>query len=169
MEDSMSLAVKISRFWVVGLASLLVLFPLSTGFAQEHPEHPTKSTPKPKVEVTKEMMAQAITDYVSRDAKMKGGYFLVYDTKAKKTLTLTLDKVHQDRLSQVDERLFFACSDFKSSDGKSYDLDFFMKGKEAASGMELTVSEIMIHKQDGKPRYNWYEEEGIWKRKEASQ
>ena len=164
----MSFTYRLSHLLVVGLISALVLIPLSAGFAQEHPEHPTKAAPKPKTEVTNETMAKAITDYVSQDAAMKGGYFLIYDTKAKKTLTLTLDKVHQDRLSQVDERLFFACSDFKSSDGKSYDLDFFMQGKEAASGMELRVSEITIHKEDGKPRYSWYEEEGIWKRKESS-
>ena len=164
----MSFTIRVSHLLGVGLISALVLIPLSMGFAQEHPEHPTKAAPQPKMEVTKETMAKAITDYVSQDAAMKGGYFLIYDPQAKKTLTLTLDKVHQDRLSQVDERLFFACSDFKSSDGKSYDLDFFMQGKETDSGMELTVSEIMIHKQDGKPRYSWYEEEGIWKRKEAS-
>ncbi len=164
----MSFTNRVSHLLGVGLISALVLIPLGTGFAQEHPEHPTKTAPQPKLEVTKETMAKAITDYISQDAAMKGGYFLIYDPQAKKTLTLTLDKVHQDRLSQVDDRLFFACSDFKSSDGKSYDLDFFMKGKEVASGMELTVSEIMIHKQDGKPRYNWYEEEGVWKRKEAS-
>ena len=164
----MSFTRRVSYLWAVGLISSLVLVPFSAGFAQEHPEHPTKAAPQSKMEVTKETMAKAITDYVSQDAAMKGGYFLIYDPQAKKTLTLTLDKVHQDRLSQVDERLFFACSDFKSSDGKSYDLDFFMKGKESASGMELTVSEIMIHKQDGKPRYSWYEEDGSWKRKEAS-
>ena len=164
----MSFTSRVSHLLGVGLIFALVLIPLGAGFAQEHPEHPTKAAPQTKMEVTKEMMAKAITDYISQDADMKGGFFLIYDPQAKKTLTLTLDKVHQDRLSQVDERLFFACSDFKSSDGKSYDLDFFMQGKEAASGMELTVSEIMIHKQDRKPRYSWYEEEGIWKRKEAS-
>ena len=164
----MSFTYRLSHLLGVGLISALVLVPLSAVFSQEHPEHPTKTAPKPKMKVTKETMAKAITDYVSQDATMKGGYFLIYDTKAKKTLTLTLDKVHQDRLSQVDEALFFACSDFKSSDGKSYDLDFFMQGRETPSGMELSVSEIMIHKEEGKPRYSWYEEEGIWKRKESS-
>jgi hypothetical protein len=164
----MSLVCRVYYLCVVGLTSFLVSFPLGAGFAQEHPEHPTKTAPKAKVEVTREMMAKAITDYVNQDAKMKGGYFLVYDPQAKKTLTLTLDKVHQDRLSQVDEHLFFACSDFKSTDGKLYDLDFFMKGKETSTGMELGVSEIMIHKEGGKARYTWYEEGGIWKRKEAT-
>ena len=156
------------RFRKIGLFALLLSAPLASGFAQEHPEHPTKATPQPKLEVTKESMAKAISGYIKQDSKMKGGHFLVYDPQAKKTLTLTLDKVHQDRLSQVGESLFFACSDFKSSDGKSYDLDFFMQGKETPSGMELSVSEIMIHKEDGKARYAWNEEGGVWKRKEAT-
>jgi hypothetical protein len=61
----------------------------------------------------------------------------------------------------VGEGLYFACSDFKATDGKTYDLDFFMKDSDAG----LAVTEIMIHKEEGNPRYSWYEEGGIWKRK----
>ncbi len=129
-------------------------------FAQEHPEHPSDRKPRGS-EVTAEQMAKAITDYVNADAKLKGGYFLVYDTASKKTLQLSLDKVHEDRLSQVGDNLFFACSDFKETGGKMFDLDFFMKSVDG----DLTVTEIMIHKEDGKPRYQWYEESDIWKRK----
>lgn len=143
----------------------LLFFSWSGGLlAQEHPaEHPTKAAPKAKAKagVTKEMMAQAIKDYVEKDAQMKGGYFLVYDTKSKKPLTLTLTKVHQDKLSKVGDSLYFACCDFKTAEGKAYDLDFFMKGADS----NLSVSEVMIHKEEDKPRYSWYEENGIWKRK----
>ena len=150
--------------WVLSMAVLFLWLTSSQAVSQEHPEHPTKTTLKPKPEVTKEMMAQAITGYINKDTEMKGGYFLVYDPQDKKPLTLTLEKVHQDKLSQVGENLFFACTDLKSTDGKTYDLDFFMKGMDSG----LSVSEIMIHKVDGTPRYSWYEEEGIWKRKEVS-
>lgn len=139
--------------------------------AQEHPEHPTKEKPKTEhpehpsneqaVAVTVDQMAQAITDYVNSDAVLKGGFFFVYDASTKKPLQLTLDKVHKERLSQVGENLFFACSDFKGAGGKMYDLDFFMKSKDG----KLKVTELMIHKEEGKPRYSWYEEEGVWKRK----
>ena len=30
---------------------------------------------------------------------------------------------------------------------------------------ELSVSEIAVHKEDGKPRYDWAEEGGVWKKK----
>jgi len=36
--------------------------------------------------------------------------------------------------------------------------------KETDSGLEVTQQ--TLHKVDGEPRYTWYEEEGIWKRKE---
>ncbi len=105
-------------------------------------------------------LTAGITDYVKQDAKLKGGYFLVYDAKTKAPLALTLVKVHKDRLSKIAEGLYFACSDFKDTNGRLYDLDFFMK--QTASGLQVT--EITIHKEAGKPRYNWVEEKGGWKR-----
>jgi len=146
-----------------------IAFALLSGpaiYAQEHPsEHPTKAKKDPskaKVStVTIDQMTQAITDYITSDAKLKGGFFFVYDASAKKTLQLTLDKVHTERLSQVGENLFFACSDFKSAGKEIYDLDFFMESKDG----QLAVTEIMIHKEDGKPRYSWLEEDGVWNKK----
>jgi hypothetical protein len=61
----------------------------------------------------------------------------------------------------VGENLYFACSDFNADGGKVYDLDFFMEAQEH----KLVVTEVMIHKEDGTPRYSWYEEDGVWKRK----
>ncbi len=126
---------------------------------QEHPtEHPNAATKK----ITKETLAQAIADYVNREAKLKGGYFLFYDAKEGKTLALKLDKVHKDRLAKLGDDEYFACSDFKATDGNMYDLDIFMKGK---SPDHLEVTQITLHKKNGKPRYTWYEENGVWKRK----
>lgn len=143
-------------------------------YAQEHPtEHPTKAKEEKKEHptehpteakagaVTVDQMAHAITHFIDSDAKLKGGFFLCYDASAKKALQLTLDKVHKERLSQVGENLFFACSDFKSASGKMYDLDFFMESKDG----QLAVTEIMIHKEDGKARYSWFEKDGVWNRK----
>jgi uncharacterized protein involved in copper resistance len=120
----------------------------------EHPEHPNTGA----AEVTKETMAEAITGYVGKDAALKGGYFCVYDTKANMPLALTLDKVHQDKLAKVSDGLFFACCDFKATNGTMYDLDFFMK----STPMGLRVSEVAVHKESGKPRYGWVEKNGVW-------
>lgn len=130
----------------------------------EHPEHPekTKPAPAPAPAFTVDDMAAAITRYVTADAKLKGGYFLVYDAKGRVALQLTLEKVHRERLSQIGDGVVFVCADFKGADGKVYDLDFFMKGPDKD---HLSVTEITVHKQDGVARYTWSEEGGIWKRK----
>ena len=126
--------------------------------AQEHPtEHPKK-----EATLSPEVLAKEIEQYVQNESKKNDGYFPFYDEKTEKDLKLKLDKVHKDKLSKVDEDFYFACSDFKGTDGKTYDLDFFMK--ETDSGLEVTQQ--TLHKVDGEPRYTWYEEEGIWKRKE---
>lgn len=126
--------------------------------AQEHPtEHPKKGAA-----LSPEALAEEIGRYVQNESKKNDGYFPFYDEETEKDLKLTLDKVHKERLSKIDEGLYFACSDFEGTDGKTYDLDFFIK--ETDSGLEVT--EQTLHKVDGKARYSWYEEEGVWKRKE---
>ncbi len=148
-----------------GLLPILVVGAIiffSAAQAQEHPkEHPSSTTTK-KQTLNPEALAKEITQYVEKESNLKGRYFLFYDEKEGKPLVLTLDKVHKDKLSKVAEGTYFACSDFKSKDGKTYDLDFFLK--EGDSGLQ--VSEITVHKENGKARYTWVEEDGIWKRKE---
>jgi len=122
----------------------------------EHPEHP-KAAATP---VTKEVMIEAITGYITKDTALKGGYFCVYDGKAKAPLALMLDKVHLDKLAKVSDGLYFACCDFKAADGKMYDLDFFMKSGPGPMG--LMVSEVAVHKEAGQPRYGWVEKDGVW-------
>ncbi len=144
----------------------LALFALGPGaLAQEHPEHPEKKEHPAAAEqkMSLDELADAITGYIEHDAKLKGGWFLVYDAVDKKPLMLQLDKVHRDHLSSLGEGVYFACSDMKSSDGALYDLDFFMKKNE--HGIETT--EVAIHKKAGKARYDWKEENGIWKKVKA--
>lgn len=108
--------------------------------------------------VTTDDMAKAIKGYIDTDMALKGGYFLVWDPVQKKTLELTLDRIHLDKLAKVAAALYFACCDFKATDGNVYDLDFFMKGQ----AMPLAVSEITVHKDNGVPRYGWEETDGVW-------
>lgn len=138
--------------------------------AAEHPsEHPAEHPAEHSHgggHITKEALAHAITEYVDQDSKLRGGYFLVYDVKDKKALALKLLKVHKDRLSQIAETTyadrrdsFFACADFKNTNGTVYDLDVFMKGKDAD---HLTVTEISVHKKSGQARYTWQKKDDIW-------
>ena len=130
-------------------------------FAQDHPEHPKAKPAASKPSVSKEAIGTAIRDWVGKDSKLKGGFFLVYDGTAKKPLVLTMQKVHDDKLAQVGEGTYFACADFKAEDGTVYDLDVFMKGDSAK---DLDTTEVTIHKENGKERYGWKEEGGVWKR-----
>jgi hypothetical protein len=81
-----------------------------------------------------------------------------------KDLTLDLVKVHDDRLSSLGGGKYFACVDMKAANGTIYDIDFFMAGQPGS----MRVTETSVHKVNGKPLYNWKEENGVWKRVRVS-
>jgi hypothetical protein len=81
-----------------------------------------------------------------------------------KNLALDLIKVHDDRLSNLGGGKYFACVDMKGSDGAVYDIDFFMAGQPGS----MTVTETSVHKINGKPLYNWKEQNGVWKKVRVS-
>ncbi len=82
------------------------------------------------------------------------------DDKENKTWSMVLDHVHRERLSRLDAKTYFACTDFKSDDGHVVDVDFFMKD----DGEKLAMADATIHKVDGKARYDWKEKGGYWVR-----
>jgi len=152
------------RWDSIRIAAMLCLLagPLA---AQEHPEHPKQQQKEhPQKEeagkLTLDELAEAITDYIEHDARLKGGFFLVYDAVDKKPLQLELVKVHKDKLATLGEGVYFACTDMKTPDGTVYDLDFFMK--KTSHGVDAT--EVAVHKKSGTPRYGWKEEAGVWKK-----
>ncbi|MGH7821194.1 MAG: hypothetical protein ACREQ9_15620 [Candidatus Binatia bacterium] len=145
--------------------------PRAAGQGHEHPEgaapgheHP-EATGKERSSrpVSTDELAKAIEEYVRRDARLKGGGFVVYDPETSRPLALELARVHRDRLARLDDGRYFACADFRTAKGEKYDLDFFMK----PSPSRLEVTEITIHKVEGRPRYDWVEEGGAWKRRRA--
>jgi hypothetical protein len=73
-------------------------------------------------------------------------------------LALDLIRVHDDRLSDLGGGKYFACVDMKGTDGKTYDIDFFLTGQPGT----MTVTETAVHKIDGKPLYDWKEDNGQW-------
>jgi len=82
----------------------------------------------------------------------------------RKDLALDLVKLHDDRFSNLGGDKYFACVDMKGTDGKIYDIDFFMVVKPG----KLTVTETSVHKINGKPLYNWKQEGGVWKKAPVS-
>jgi hypothetical protein len=109
-------------------------------------------------EVTTELLAQSISTYVQAESARHDGWFPVTDPEQQTEIELALTTVHRERLSQLGDGRYFACADFKGRDGHTYDVDIFMRRESTG----LTPTEVIVHKQDGKPRFDWVERNGTW-------
>jgi len=157
---------------IIAVSAVLFFTPALPVFAQEHPEHPTKTAGKKKGEhpkkdgeekkVTKAEISDGIKQHITTESRKSSDkkFHVNYEGK---DLALDLIKVHDDRLSSLGEGKYFACVDMKVTDGTTYDIDFFMAGKPG----DMKVTETSVHKVNGKPLYNWKEEGGVWKKVSA--
>jgi hypothetical protein len=155
---------------IIAAAVALFLTPAAPAFSQEHPEHPTKKTaehPKKGAEHPKQggEAKQVSTSDIAAgiksniDAKTKKSPDAKFHVKYEgQDLALDLVKVHDDRLQDLGSGKYFACVDMKGTDGKTYDIDFFLTGQPG----KMKVTDTAVHKIDGKPLYNWKEENGKW-------
>ena len=124
--------------------------------AGEHPEHPQKAKGEKKQVSTAEI-STGIKQNIETESKKgsDGKFHLKHEGQ---DLALNLVKVHDDRLSDLGDGKYFACVDMKATDGKIYDVDFFLAGDPGA----MKVTDTALHKIEGKPLYNWKEENGKW-------
>ena len=165
----------------IALTVTLLVSPAMLVRAQEHPEHPGQSQQSqlqqgPQTTTTRSFQGEFQTRAVSKaDISVGIKRQIASDTKkssdkkfhvkyAGKDLALDLIKVHDDRLSNLGGGKYFACVDMKATDGKIYDIDFFMAGGPG----RMKVTETSVHKVNGKPLYNWKEEGGVWKKVRVS-
>jgi hypothetical protein len=143
--------------------------------AQEHPRAPQQSQSQQLPQTTKgapqaAMMQATMSDVSDGLKKFISGYAAKSaDNKfhmpyQRKDLALDVVKVHDDQFSSLGGDKYFACVDMKGTDGKIYDVDFFMVVKPG----KLTVTETSVHKINGKPLYNWKQEGGVWKKVRVS-
>jgi hypothetical protein len=139
------------------LATAIALFftPATVLFSQEHPEHPKAGGAKKQVS-TADISAGIKTNIETESKKSSDGKFHVKHEG--QDLALDLIRVHDDRLSDLGGGKYFACVDMKGTDGKTYDIDFFLTGQPG----KMSVTDTSVHKIDGKPLYNWKEENGKW-------
>jgi hypothetical protein len=154
-----------------GVFVALLLAPVASLVAQDHPRAPQQSQSQQLPQSTKGA-AQAATMQASMSDVSDGlkRFISGYAAKSpddkfhmpyqRKDLALGLVKVHDDRLSNLGGNKYFACVDMKGADGKIYDIDFFMVVKPG----KLSVTETSVHKINGKPLYNWRQEGGVWKK-----
>jgi len=171
----------ISRL-IIAVAIALFFSPTALTVAQEHPEHPKKTAEQPKKggehpKQGAEHPKKAGAEKQVSTADISAGIRKNIDAQSKKSadqkfhvkyegqdLALDLVKVHDDRLQDLGGGKYFACVDMKGTDEKTYDIDFFLTGQPG----KMKVTETSVHKIDGKPLYNWKEENGTWQKVPAS-
>ena len=158
-----------------GVLIALLLAPALPLLAQDHPRAPQQSQSQQQLPQTRTGAPQAATMQASTSEVSDGlkRFISSYAEKSpdkkfhmpfqRKDLALDLVKLHDDRFSSLGSDKYFACVDMKGTDGKIYDIDFFMVVKPG----KLTVSETSVHKINGKPLYNWKQEGGVWKKVKA--
>ena len=122
----------------------------------EHPEHPQKGKAEKKQVSTADISAGIKKNIETESKNSSDGKFRVKHEG--QDLALDLVRVHDDRLSDLGDGKYFACVDMKAADGKIYDIDFFLTGQPG----KMKVTETAVHKIDGKPLYDWKEENGKW-------
>lgn len=156
---------------ITAAAVAFFLSPALSIRAQEHPEHPkagsltdkVKEAPQKTTVATKQVatsdISVGIKKHIGAESKKASDKKLHVNYEGK-DLALDLVKVHDDRLSDLGGGKYFACVDMKATDGKTYDIDFFLTGDPG----KMKVTETSVHKVDGKPLYNWKEEGGKWKK-----
>ena len=164
----------ISRL-IITVAIALFFTPAAPILAQEHPEHPKKTTEHPKKgaehpkkggaekQVSTADISAGIKKNIDAESK-KGSDSKFHVNYQGKELALDLIRVHDDRLSDLGGGKYFACVDMTATDGKTYDIDFFLTGSPG----KMKVTDTSVHKVDGKPLYDWKEENGTWHKVPAS-
>ena len=148
---------------ILAIAIALFFMPATLLFSQEHPEHPTKGGAEhaKKGGTEKQVSTADISAGIKQniEAETKKGSDRKFHVKHEgQDLALDLIRVHDDRLQDLGGGKYFACVDMKGTDGKTYDIDFFLTGQPG----KMKVTETSVHKIDGKPLYNWKEENGKW-------
>ena len=160
---------------IIATAIALFFTPAAMVLSQEHPEHPKKTTEQPKKGgehpktgggekgVSTADISAGIKKNIDGQSKNSADqkFHVKYEGQ---DLALDLVRVHDDRLSDLGGGKYFACVDMKATDGKTYDIDFFLTGQPG----KMKVTETSVHKVDGKPLYNWKEENGKWQKVPAS-
>jgi len=158
----------ITRF-TIAVAVALFFTPVMPIRAAEHPRPQLQQLPQTTTrssqsgtqtkEVSEADISAGIKKHIGSETK-KSTDRKFHVKHGGKDLALDLIRVHDDRLSSLGVGKYFACVDMKATDGKTYDIDFFMTGQPG----NMKVTETSVHKINGKPLYNWKEEGGIWKK-----
>jgi len=101
-------------------------------------------------EPTPEQLRDRIREYVAAQEASKGAFTIADPRQGGKERTLTLIRVHE-RVGKTGD-YYYSCTDMKDVvAGDELDLDFDVS--DAAGTLE--VVDVRIHKDNGKPRYTY--------------
>src|SRR5574341_1211992 len=106
-------------------------------------------------EPTPDQLRGTISDYVKNQEKNHRA-FLIVDERTGEPRRLELIRVHE-RVGKTGD-YYYSCTDMKDvKTGDVLDLDFDIEDKNGA----LKVVDIRIHKDNGKPRYTYDENDNM--------
>src|SRR5260370_26597451 len=138
---------------IITMGIALFFTPAALVSSAEHPEHPKQGAEHPKKggaekQVSKSDISAGIKKNIGAETKKSsdGKFHAKYQDQ---DLALDLIRVHDDRLSDLGGGKYFACVDMKGTDGKTYDIDFFLNEQPGT----MTVPEPAAHKNDRQPPY----------------
>lgn len=104
---------------------------------------------------TPDQLRQTIRDYVAGQERRHGA-FLILDDRGNVQRRLELVRVHE-RVGKTGD-YYYSCTDMKDlASGDELDLDFDISD----TGRLLDVAAIRIHKDNGKPRYTYDQNDNI--------
>jgi hypothetical protein len=155
------------------MISVSLFLTLSSPLFGERPGAPQQSQLKEPPQTPTRNPQSAAQPLVVNDAEVFAGVKKYIYTHAQKSadkkfhvhsggkdVALDLITIHADRLSDLGGNKHFVCVDMKAANGAIYDIDFFITVRSGT----LSVTEVSVHKINGKPLYNWKEENGISKK-----
>src|SRR5205809_6351455 len=131
---------------IISAAIALFFTPAAKINAQEHPEHPenpTKGKAAEKRVSTADISTGIKSNIAAKSKQSPDGKFHV--THEGQDMSLVLTKVHDDRLQDLGGGKYFACVGMKGTDGKDYDIDFFLTGQPG----QIKVNETSLHQTGG--------------------
>jgi hypothetical protein len=165
---------RMSARLIIAVCIGLLFAPGAALFATgEHPSAPQRSQQQQPPQGTSSSTQSAEQPLVVSDAEVSAGVKKYIYTHAQKSadkkfhvqsggkdVALDLITIHDDRVSDLGGNKHFVCVDMKAANGAIYDIDFFITVRSGT----LSVTETSVHKINGKPLYNWKEENGVSKK-----
>ena len=109
--------------------------------------------------VSQEELTAAVLAHIEEQT-MKYGQFFVYDEQEKTPLHLEFQEFVADRGGPVGDQTYFASTRCTDPDGNVVVVDVFMRSTDAG---HLKLVKVSVQERDGRERYHWMQEDGLWK------